>query len=82
MLGKKTGGRTKGTPNKATRELRDRLKAIFYAELDNLPKLLSELTPKERVDVLVKMSPYLLPKVESVDYLEDDPSLDWSANNE
>lgn len=82
MLGRKTGGRKKGTPNRATKELRERLKEVFYTELESLPSLLAELTPRERVDVLVKMSPYLLPRVEPVAFLEDDPSLDWSANNE
>lgn len=77
MLGKKTGGRKKGTPNRSTKEVRERMKDVFYSELENLPRLLAELTPKERVDVLVKMSPYLLPKLETVSPLEDDPDLDW-----
>lgn len=77
MQGRKTGGRTKGTPNRVTKELRDRLKSVFYEELENLPSLLAQLSPEKRADLLVRMAPYLLPRVEPVAYLEDDPDLNW-----
>lgn len=75
--GYKTGGREKGTPNKATYELRERLKAVYFEELERLPALLDELSPRERVDVLVKLSAYLFPKIETVLYREDDPKANW-----
>lgn len=62
----KSGGRKAGTPNKLTRELRDKLKAVLEAELEALPELLVELPPSERIGVLIKLAPYVLPKVADV----------------
>lgn len=62
----KSGGRMAGTPNKLTRELRDKLKVLVESELEALPDLLIDLSPKERIEVLVKLAPYVLPKVAEV----------------
>lgn len=64
--GTKTGGREKGTPNRVTRELREVLKTIVYDELNNLPSLLDALEPKERIEVLIRLAPYVLPKVDTI----------------
>lgn len=66
--GIKTGGRTKGTPNRLTRELRQVLKNIIHQEIQNLPDTFSQLEPKERVELLVKMLPYALPRVNPESY--------------
>ncbi len=66
MLGQKTGGRVAGTPNKVTSELRKTLKAIVAAELDALPTTLSELSPKERLELVIKLLPFCMPKVDSI----------------
>ena len=42
--GKKYGGRTKGTPNKITNEIRKKLKNIVDNELDILEDTLKHLT--------------------------------------
>ena len=60
--GIKTGGRTKGTPNKLTSEIKETLKDVLSNEIENLPHRLSELDVKDRLDVLVKLIPYILPK--------------------
>lgn len=69
----KTGGRTKGTPNKITSELRDSLKQIIDGELISLSNRLEQLEPKERVELLIKLLPYILPKVQTVSHREDEP---------
>lgn len=66
MIGKKTGGRSAGTPNKITIELRKTLKAVIAAELDNLPGTLAELPPKERIELTIRLLPFCMPKVESI----------------
>ena len=71
--GRKTGKRVKGTSNKLTKELRVLLKDILHQELENLPKYLNSLEPKERLEILVKLLPYAIPKVESVHYKENEP---------
>ena len=64
--GIKTGGREKGTPNRLTKELRTVLKDFMYNELQALPDHLNKLEPKERIEILIKMMPYILPKIQLV----------------
>ena len=59
----KTGGREKGTPNKVTRELREILKNIIDQELDALPAMIHRLPDEKRLDVIIKLLPYVLPKL-------------------
>lgn len=80
--GTKTGGRAKGTPNKVTKELRDRLKAILADELANLPAELANLPAKERIELLIKLLPYAMPKVQPLtsDYdIFSEAELAWGA---
>jgi hypothetical protein len=79
MVGKKTGGRVAGTPNKVTSELRKTLKGIIAAELDALPETFEQLPAKERLELLIKMLPYCLPKVDSINgnYDSETPFVDW-----
>jgi hypothetical protein len=64
--GIKTGGRQKGTPNKLTSEVRTVLKDIVHDEIAYLPELLKNLEPKERLQVLIKILPFVIPKVETI----------------
>ena len=64
--GKKFGGRQKGTPNKLTKELRSVLKDVLYEEIERLPERLDELDTKDRLELLVKLMPFVFPKVQSV----------------
>ena len=66
--GKKYGGREVGTPNKLTKELRAALKNILHQEIELLPDHFDKLEPKDRLELLVKLLPYALPKVESESY--------------
>ena len=71
--GKKFGGRQKGTPNKLTKELRSVLKDVLYEEIDRLPERLDELDTKNRLELLVKLMPFVFPKVQSVSPSLDEP---------
>ena len=75
--GVKYGGRQKGTPNKLTKELRFVLKDVLYQELEQIQTHLDTLKPKERVELLIKLMPYVLPKVTSISHTTNEP-LDWS----
>ena len=66
--GIKTGGREAGTPNKLTRELRAVLKNVLHDEINLLPDHLKRLEPKDRIELLIKLLPYTLPKVEPESY--------------
>jgi len=71
--GNKYGGREKGTPNRITKELRSLLKDIMYDEIGALQERLDALNPKERVELLIKLMPYALPKVTSVSHTTNEP---------
>ena len=75
--GKKFGGRQKGTPNKLTKELRSVLKDVLYEEIDRLPERLEELETKDRLELLIKLMPFVFPKVQSVSQSLDEP-ICWS----
>ena len=68
MKGQKTGGRKLGVPNRLTKELRTALKNVISDELEQLPYQLEKLQPKERVELLAKLLPYALPRVDSETY--------------
>ena len=74
--GKKFGDRKKGTPNRLTKELRTLLKDILYEELERTQEYLDLLEPKERLEVLVKLMPYIFPKVTNTSHTTNEP-MDW-----
>ena len=74
--GKKYGGRKKGTPNKLTKDLREVLKNVLYNEIENIEESLKSLEPKQRIELLVKLMPFIFPKITSVHFREDEP-YDW-----
>jgi len=75
--GKKYGGRKKGTPNRLTKELRVLLKDIMYQELKEVQQRFSLLEPKQRIELIIKLMPYILPKVNSISHTTNEP-LDWN----
>jgi hypothetical protein len=79
MVGKKTGGRAAGTPNKVTSELRKTLKQVIAAELEALPATLGELPARERLELLIKLMPFCLPKVNTIGGSYD---RDWASAGE
>ena len=62
-IGIKTGGRTEGTENKTTKEIRAVLKEVINNELLNIESLLCKLQPKERLELVIKLMPFVLPKL-------------------
>lgn len=74
--GTKTGGRQQGTPNRLTSELRSILKNILAKELETIPDNLQKLEPKERLEITIKLIPYVLPKIEPVS-IEDGEPISW-----
>ena len=69
--------RAKGIPNIITREVRCMLKAFIAGELAALPERLAKFTDAERVALMVKLLPYVLPKVDSVG-MHSGEAIDWS----
>jgi hypothetical protein len=65
--GNKTGGRKEGTPNKATIEMRSILKTALSEQIKELPKLIEGLSPKEKADIIIKLLPYIVPKLNPIE---------------
>jgi hypothetical protein len=71
--GLKYGGREKGTPNRLTKELRAILKEVLHKELETIGELLEQLEPKERLEVLIKLMPFVFPRMNTMSHSMDEP---------
>ncbi|HRP55233.1 hypothetical protein [Agriterribacter sp.] len=56
-----------------TGNIRETLKELMQKELEQLPETLKELEPVQRLNILCKLIPYVLPKVESVTHKLGEP---------
>lgn len=59
MKGFKTGGRTAGTPNKTTKEMRELITDLSYKYLASD---LESLEPRERAVILTRLLSYVVPR--------------------
>lgn len=67
--GRKTGGRKKGTPNKVSLEIREKIQEIIYDEMENISSALEsvrESNPSMYLNIVVKLLNYVLPKKKDV----------------
>lgn len=64
---------TKTNQQVITNSLRDTLKNIIQKEIAKLPEHLDSLEPKERLNILCKLMPFVFPKVEAVHPAEGEP---------
>ena len=62
---------------KTVKQLRSELKNFIYDEIQNLPESLKELEPKERLEMLVKLMPYALPKNDKISATYGEPT-NWN----
>lgn len=63
-------GRPKGTPNKITTTVRHWIIDILNDNREQFIKDLNTLEPANRVEVILKLLPYILPKVVNADEVE------------
>lgn len=61
--GLKTGGRRKGTSNKLTGTTKEMISQFIENEIQQLPTLLNQMEPKEKAEYIIKLLPYILPKM-------------------
>jgi len=61
MKGKKTGGRTKGTPNKTTEELRGLVQNFLENNIERLQEDFDLLEPKDRLNFIEKIMKLVIP---------------------
>ena len=63
MDGIKTGGRTKGTPNKITNEVKGRLESLIDGLVSSLD--INDLNPNQRIKLLQIALQYTLPRLQA-----------------
>ena len=56
-----------------TGNIRVTLKEMMQKEIESLPDTLKELEPVQRLNILCKLIPFVLPKVESISHELDEP---------
>jgi hypothetical protein len=64
-------GRKAGTPNKATKDIRDAFTLLIENNLSKLQEDINGLAPKERVKLLLDMAQFVVPKLRSIDLQSD-----------
>lgn len=65
----KAGGREKGTPNKTTQEIRDKLQAAIEGEMGDIQATLQELKGENKAQYLTlleKFMAYIIPKKKDI----------------
>lgn len=60
--------------SKTVKQIRSELKNLIHEEIQQLPETLKELKPKERLDILVKLMPYTLPKNDKISATYGEPT--------
>lgn len=67
MRGKKTGGRVKGTPNKTTKTIREKLSEVTgdYFNSELFAEDIAQLEPKDRLTLMERLTNYVVPKMQS-----------------
>lgn len=64
----KAGGRTAGTPNKVTADLRNTIKKIIEDNIEQVSVDIASLSPKDRVAIIEKLLQYVIPKIQAVEF--------------
>lgn len=59
--------------NKTVKQIKSELKNLIYDEIQNLPETLKELEPKERLDMLLRLMPFALPKNDKISTTYGEP---------
>jgi len=60
--------------------IRNTLKELMLKEIEQLPNTLKELEPLQRLNILCKLIPYVLPKVEAVHSERGEPEIENKSN--
>lgn len=70
-LGSKTGGRQKGTPNKATTLVRDAIASFAEGNVQNLEKWVDEVAkdnPGKAAEIFLRVLEYHVPKLRATEH--------------
>lgn len=65
--GIKTGGRTKGTVNKVTPEIRNSFENLLSNNLEQLQNDIDKLKPYERIKILIDIAKFVVPQLKAIE---------------
>ena len=65
--GTKTGGRSKGTPNKVKNELREKFTLLLEDNFEKLQSDIDALEPKDRIKTILELSKFVVPTLKATD---------------
>ena len=68
--GTRQNGRTQGSQNKTTKEIRETFKNLLESNLEQIQNDLNELDPKDRIMFLLKLSSFVIPTLRSIEVNE------------
>lgn len=60
-------GRTKGTPNKVTQDVRQKFNQLLEDNLERMQEDLDSLTPQKRLEMVLGIAKFCLPTLKSID---------------
>lgn len=60
-------GRPKGIGNKVSKELKEIIKDVLQNEFDVITETLQQLEPEKRLDIVIKLLPYAIPKLQNIE---------------
>ena len=72
--GYKTGGRQIGTPNKRT-AITENIEEMVLKEFNKIPAYIESLNNKERLEFIIKLLPYAVPKYTHKTISDETPEL-------
>ena len=70
----KFGGRQKGTPNKRT-AITENIEDMVLQEFEKIPAYIESLNNKERLEFIIKLLPYAVPKYTHNTISDETPEL-------
>jgi hypothetical protein len=65
--GQKFGGRTKGTANKTTAEIREHFQNLVSNNLEQLDNDLKSLEPLQRLKMIIELSKFVVPTLKATE---------------
>jgi len=72
-------GRPKGSGNKDVSEIREAFQKLIEGNIDQLETDLAELSPEKRINAIISLASYVLPKLKQIEV--DNKSEVWNTIN-
>jgi hypothetical protein len=68
--GVRQNGRTRGSTNRSTKEVRERFKTLLDNNIETIESDLAMLEPKDRINAILQLAKYVVPQLRSVEVTE------------